>query len=703
MGYYGRSLQDILGQGYDEQPTTGIADATGQIPPSAYSQMAEEDDQFVPAATDAISRLLQPQADPRSQQIPDMAYGRASSHERGNRGVPDDETTAMEVAGALIKLPFGLLNEGRNLLQDTLGLPGAQHRQRAQDEMEMLKNLPQWQRQQLGIDNISAFQTQNSQPNEGSGTAGAPSSLGQGGQSTMKGFVEWTGNLGRDRAQQQMNEARSAIKLAMARGELSRQQADVLYKATGAHTNLAQSAKLGEETRGQQIVNQYLPRQEEATLRVKGTAADANTAQAGASNASAFNQRQQGLTHQEKRPYEVEAAQAGAQGAWGDSAKKWADADKSQGDAYHNWTLGGPLVQSQIDKNRGDIYQSVAAGDYSIAGIPVREAQAGAIRDTTPLRQDLIRSQTNLTDQKGVTEIRSQEKLDTQTRAIADIAASQIEKIQAQITGLVDATGLTHARTRLAEIKGDALMSEEMRAAAMDDVRRALLETRTEIAQRAQGNNDLIAQAKLKFIDADIARLESIVSLNGLRGNAVGRASSLNGGSSFGKALLSQEGRESQAHLNALLNSTKDDQGTVYDRGNRYDMLGYEYGKDYGIVPEDSGDRWGPWNDEPKPARIVYPKGSRLRGAAKDVIEEAPAARMRERTAEPSPAFDDGPAAGSPETGQPSYEARRKSEPYKGLSKRAAFAAVKADVEARKLSESEAYSIIAALGIERKR
>lgn len=306
MGYYGRSLQDIMGAGYEEpQPEFGIADAMGQIPPSAYSTLAAEDDQFVPAATDAISRMIQPQ-DPRAGQLPDMAYGRASSFERGNQGIPNDEATAMEVAGAIIKLPFGLLNEGRNLIQDTLGLPGAQQRQRARDEMEMLKNLPQWQRQQLGIDQISGFQTPSSQPSDASGTAGAPSSLGQGGQSTMKGAVEWVNNLGRDRAQQQLSQVMFAIKANVAAGRMSQMDAELAL--TQARERLT-----GRQAEGQEWDNLQGYKYDD---RDRQLGQGESIARAGASNASAYASTMHGNQARDLTPHLVNKAKGEAQGVY---------------------------------------------------------------------------------------------------------------------------------------------------------------------------------------------------------------------------------------------------------------------------------------------------------------------------------------------------------------------------------------------------
>lgn len=325
--YQGPSLQDILGQdyssGYAPQPQLGIGDIPQAVPPTAYSTMTAQNPGLADQIQAAIARQLNIANDPRSQQPPDMAYGRESSFGRTNQGVPDDETSALDVAQSIIKLPFGLLSEGRNLIQDTLGLPGAQARRRDADQVQALQNLPQAQRQLLGIDQISGISTPGASVGDSSGTAGAPSSLGQNAGSTMKGFVQWTQNLGRDRAQQTMDQVRMAIKAQYAAGKIGLQEAQRLTELATGNANVEQSRFLQSRTRGQDITNSYMPYQEQADLRVKGTAATANLAQAGASNANARNADARTQTENETRPSVVGKskadqleAEAKAQGQW---------------------------------------------------------------------------------------------------------------------------------------------------------------------------------------------------------------------------------------------------------------------------------------------------------------------------------------------------------------------------------------------------
>ena len=342
-----------------------LANATRAVPQSAYSLMAEQDPSFVPAATSAVERMI----DPRSQQLPDAAYGRASSHERGNQGVPDDETSAWEVAQAILKLPFGLLNEGRDFVQDTLNLPGAQGRQQAQGEYEMLQNMPQAQRQALGIDQISGFQTQSTGSGEASGTAGAPSSLGGAPQSTMKGFVEWTNNLGRDKAQQQMNQVHAAIKMAYATGKIGLQEAQRLKQVASAQLDQDQSGLVRQQTETEDVRTTYMPRQQEADLRLKGTGATANLAQAGASNANAAESRGRQQTIDEMRPSLVSEQQGKSQGVY--------DMNSRSQDQYWNSkvtsdSLGIEKQQQELDQG-AEVHPLALAAKTAAANRDVAE------------------------------------------------------------------------------------------------------------------------------------------------------------------------------------------------------------------------------------------------------------------------------------------------------------------------------------------
>ena len=102
MSFYDQaSLQDILAAG--GQPSMSMGQAVAGIPPSGYSNMAAQDPGFVDRVTARMQALIN---DPRQNQLPDQAYGRASSFERGNQGVPDDETSAMDIATAVLKTPF---------------------------------------------------------------------------------------------------------------------------------------------------------------------------------------------------------------------------------------------------------------------------------------------------------------------------------------------------------------------------------------------------------------------------------------------------------------------------------------------------------------------------------------------------------------------------------------------------------------------
>lgn len=327
MSFYDQaSLQDILAAG--GQPSMSMGQAVAGIPPSGYSNMAAQDPGFVDRVTARIQALIN---DPRQNQLPDQTYGRASSLERGNQGVPDDETSAMDIASAVLKTPFALLTAGRNALQDTLGIGGAGYRQRQRDELQALQNLPQHQRQLLGIDNISGIQTPSMQAGETSGTAGAPSSLGQNAGSTMKGYVEWANNVGKDRAEMAMNQVRATIKAQFAAGKITAQELDNLNAALTGYRTAADTNRINAVTTGQLIDNAYAPRLHEAELGVKG-------AQIGAYNSTTRQNDAQTQTINETRPALVEKG-------------KW-DASHSQAQAEGQWTQNFYAGQEGEDKHK---------------------------------------------------------------------------------------------------------------------------------------------------------------------------------------------------------------------------------------------------------------------------------------------------------------------------------------------------------------
>lgn len=327
MSFYDQaSLQDILAAG--GQPSMSMGQAVAGIPPSGYSNMAAQDPGFVDRVTARIQALIN---DPRQNQLPDQAYGRASSFERGNQGVPDDETSAMDIASAVLKTPFALLTAGRNALQDTLGIGGAGYRQRQRDELQALQNLPQHQRQLLGIDNISGISTPGMQAGDMSGTAGAPSSLGSNAGSTMKGYVEWANNVGKDRAEMAMNQVRATIKAQFAAGKITAQELDNLNAALTGYRTAADTNRINAVTTGQLIDNAYAPRLHEAELGVKG-------AQIGAYNSTTRQNDAQTQTINETRPALVEKG-------------KW-DASHSQAQAEGQWTQNFYAGQEGEDKHK---------------------------------------------------------------------------------------------------------------------------------------------------------------------------------------------------------------------------------------------------------------------------------------------------------------------------------------------------------------
>jgi hypothetical protein len=330
-----------------------MGQAVAGIPPSGYSNMAAQDPGFVDRVTARMQALIN---DPRQNQLPDQAYGRASSFERGNQGIPDDETSAWDIAKAMIKTPFALLNAGRDALQDTLGVGGAQYRQRQRDELQALQNLPQAQRQILGIDNISGISTPGMQAGDMSGTAGAPSSLGSNAGSTMKGYVEWANNVGKDRAEMAMNQVRATIKAQFAAGKITAQELDNLNAALTGYRTAADTNRINAVTTGQLIDNAYAPRLHEAELGVKG-------AQIGAYNSTTRQNDAQTQTINELRPSQVKKGEWDAANA---ESQTWETRTRTfyaeqKGEDEHRREL--TLLPLDAQKTWSDTVKNVAAAN----------------------------------------------------------------------------------------------------------------------------------------------------------------------------------------------------------------------------------------------------------------------------------------------------------------------------------------------------
>lgn len=583
----------------------------------------------------------------------------------------DDSNVVMKAIGTVLGAPFNILRGAKEGLEEAIGHPYAMQRQAQDEQYAMLAStLSDTDKTAVGMpvdrSGVNARQTSGSTVATGMSYGISPTLTPR-----KTGIVEMiTGETRKQRALE-MARLQAALKAQGVNLNIEALKTGIYKDAmagrsseASAINSLASADKTGVETG-------YLRKYGDADWRAK---IDAQVANAQQSRAGAFNQTQQGLTAQGTRPGLVQEANAR-----GLDAERAAQRNE---ELFRKVTLPGGLDTN--DRNSREFWDvkypaGLTANDQSKQAFSLaqgmrederrqKEAESDAnVKKTisdigndalrTAAGVDYLNTRSNLTNAQAVTEGFKQEKLDAQTSTIVNLAAASIDKISAQIEGIADTSRLTQARTRLEDIRGGVLLNRDERDNAMGEVRRALLETRMDLARQAQASNDLIAKSRLKFIDADIARIESIIGLNNAKENAVGIESSLGqggGGSSFGKALLGQAGKESNANLNALLGSAADDVGTVYDRANRYEMLGYEPGKDFGIIKGDTPNGVRSFfGAEATPDRIVFPRGSRLKGAAKGVQENAPAARItapQERTGNPSPAFDDEkPAAVRPE------------------------------------------------------
>lgn len=389
MSFYDNaSLQDILAQG---QGGMGMGQAVQSIPPSPYNQMAQTDPGFVNRITQRMQSLVDPTMDPRSQQLPDQAYGRASSHERGNQGIPDDETSAWETATAILKTPFAVLNTVRDGLQDTLGFGGAQYRRAQRDNVEALQNLPQRQREALGIDRISGIQTPGMAAGETSGTAGAPSSLGSNVGSTMKGYVEWANNMGRDRAQQTMNQVRATINAQYAAGKMTKQELENLNEVLqGVRTN-ADTNRINSETRGNEITNQYKPQLYESQLST-------DRSQRGQYDSAAEQNRAQTRTINEMRDPQVDEAQAKAKGEWTKNYYMGTEGEGKIRASQQEFEQKRDLFPYTLRDKTAETNNRIITGDVARGAYPKAPGMAGAsdkyddaaVKTEYGVRQDVV-------------------------------------------------------------------------------------------------------------------------------------------------------------------------------------------------------------------------------------------------------------------------------------------------------------------------
>jgi hypothetical protein len=389
MMYTGPSLQDLLMQQQSFAPDPTMGTQIAALPQSAYSTVAAQDPTFVPRATDAMGRLVNsPVPDPRSLQPQDMAYGRASSFYRGNQGEPDDEMSVMDKVKSVIGLPFGLLAEGRNAVQDVLHLPGAQQRERSASMVAAIKNLSPYEKQLLGVAGIEGIDT----PSQGGdiGTAkGQPSSLGANAQegASQKGFFQWAQNLGRDANQQRMNEIGAAIRTNMMLGKISQQQAETMMRLAQAKSAYSHSGLYDA-----QAAEVHPTAEAHRGLLAGQTAqayAGANQNNAGAAANMALANQRNTLTP------------ALASGAWGTATGNWAEADKKQADAQHAWEYGGPLMDQSLAKGAAEVTKLGAETERAQAQTEMQRAKTNAVGQPSALDKVKAYNAANTTAEKN--------------------------------------------------------------------------------------------------------------------------------------------------------------------------------------------------------------------------------------------------------------------------------------------------------------
>lgn len=600
------------------------------VQPSPFASSAMRDPSLVGQTSEMMTRLAYPndKLAPPTQVDISMPTGQP-------------EHDAMDVIGAIFKAPFRLIGAAKNGLEEAIGHPNADRRAMQDDYAQMMERValsskaltdeqkrilfPQWYAQDREA--MALAQTGGDATATGRNTSDYPLPTPR-----KPGIIEWImGDAQKENARRiaAIRAAEGAMSMNMEGQKLLTERMNT-YK-TGEEGYAA--SELG-RLRGNQA-NEVHP----TAVAQRGLlAGQTSQAYAGANMNNAGARAHQALADQRNRTTP------------GMVSEQEAKASKGWSDATNALIFGPQLSQADVDVKNANRYKLMSEGDAAIAGVQDDIAKAGMIRDLTPLRANVLRTQAGLNtartgtaeSQGGYYDARAaetrdlaparrgvlegqMEKLDAQTQATVGFANAGIARIQQQTAGLIQGQGLTQAKMRLMEIQGGVMQSREERAAALDEVKSLLMQTRSEVAMQAQSTRDQLAAKKLQQIDADIARIGSLVDLNRAREAGVGVAGSggAGGGSAFGRALLAQSGRENASDIKTLLTIMNDDFGDVNRTANGLDMLGYIRGQDYDVSePGFFANKFS--GAKPK---IIFPEGSRLPGILERYRSEAPARR----------------------------------------------------------------------------
>ena len=675
------------------------------VQPSPFASSAMRDPSLLGQTSEMMTRLAYPndKLAPPTQVDVSMPTGQP-------------EHDALDVIGAIFKAPFRLIGAAKNGLEEAIGHPNADRRAMQDDYAQMMERValsskaltdeqkrilfPQWYAQDREA--MALAQTGGDATATGRNTSDYPLPTPR-----KPGIIEWImGDAQKENARRiaAIRAAEGAMSMNMEGQKLLTERMNT-YK-TGEEGYAA--SELG-RLRGNQA-NEVHP----TAVAQRGLlAGQTSQAYAGANMNNAGARAHQALADQRNRmtPGMVSEQEAKASKGWADSSNAW--------------TYGPGLSEAEIGVKNANRYKLMSEGDAATAGVQDDLARAGMIRDTAPLRAEVLRTQAGLNtaragtaeSQSGLYDARAaetrdlaparrgvlegqMEKLDAQTQATVGFANAGIARIQQQTAGLIQGQGLTQAKMRLMEIQGGVMQSREERAAALDEVKSLLMQTRSEVAMQAQSTRDQLAAKKLQQIDADIARIGSIVDLNRAREAGVGVAGGgAGGGSAFGRALLAQSGRENASDIKTLLTIMNDDFGDVNRTANGLDMLGYVRGQDYDVSePGFFANKFSGAK-----AKIIFPEGSRLPGILERYRSEAPARRYLANEGEVPSTQPDTMAGQAP--GQVDGETLTllMNYGYGQLPEKDVMSAIDQAYQDETLNEGQARRAIEFLGAQRKR
>ena len=589
------------------------------VQPSPFATSAMRDPSLVGQTSEMLTRLSYP-----NDKLAPPTYSDVSMPS----GQPEHD--AFDVIGAILKAPFRLIGAAKNGLEEAIGHPNAINRQ-MQDEFIRQRKLAI-----LASNSLQPWEKQRYFPEEYAQDRQAIAMAQTGGDARA---------TGRDTGDYPLPQPRQTGVAEWFFGDAQKQRTSDLAKIKAFEAEIAQrleeekyrtqrmtTYKTGEEgfaahelgrLRGNQANEVHPTAVAQRGLLAGQTAqayAGANMNNAGARAHQALADQRNAMTSpmvDKERALadkaRVDATTAlifGPQLAQGDVNVKQSIVDANNGLAYDR-TEQGKTRERIADAN---VYESMGKGDAAILGTQDDQARARSIGDLDPIRKRLLESQI------GVNEGQTR-NLDARTATVAALANARIDQIQAQTQGLIGGQALTEAKMRLMEIQGGVMQTREQRDAAMSDVKRLLLQTRAEIAERAQTNADEMTVARLKQIDADIERLGSVVDLNNARAGDVGSGGGPGGGGTgLSRFLLAQAGRENAQDTKTLLSILNDDFGNT-EIGLR--TLGFKPGSDFDHKASTWKQKFG--IDKPD---LVLPEGSRLIGILDQYRNEAPARRF---------------------------------------------------------------------------